>query len=138
MVQALHPIPFRFVSLIPALVCGLVRCNRSSLRLQYLPALRQTLTQPLLAGEKDGIQPVVEDLNSYALNKVIAVIKAHRAGTIATALILEPTHTPLSALGWTIFHGYAFEGTLGVSFLPIPYKTQERIWLTACIAYTRL
>ena len=28
------------------------------------------LTQPLLTAEKDGIQPVVEDMHSYALNKV--------------------------------------------------------------------
>lgn len=59
----------RRITCAPAPLCA-VHCGRSSLRLQYLPALRRTLTEPLLAGEKDGIQPVVEDMHSYALNKV--------------------------------------------------------------------
>lgn len=39
--------------------------------MQYLPALKATLTAPLLAGEKEGIQPVVEEMHSYALSKVL-------------------------------------------------------------------
>lgn len=41
--------------------------DRTSLRLQYLPTLRQTLTAPLALHEKEGIEPVIEQMHAYCI-----------------------------------------------------------------------
>lgn len=46
---------------------GNMHSDRTSLRLFYLPTLRQTLTAPLVLQEKEGIQPVIEQMHAYCI-----------------------------------------------------------------------
>ena len=46
---------------------GNMHSDRTSLRLQYLPTLRQTLTAPLASLEKEGIQPVMDQMHAYCI-----------------------------------------------------------------------
>ncbi|DBA97121.1 TPA: hypothetical protein ACH3X1_014891 [Trebouxia sp. C0004] len=46
---------------------GNMHGDRTSLRLFYLPTFRQTLTAPLALQEKEGIQPVIEQMHAYCL-----------------------------------------------------------------------
>lgn len=43
--------------------------DKKELRLDYLPTLRQRLTEPLLQGEEQGIQPVIDIMDYYYLTK---------------------------------------------------------------------
>ena len=46
---------------------GNMHSDRTSLRLQYLPTLRQTLTAPLAQLEKEGIEPVMAQMHAYCI-----------------------------------------------------------------------
>ncbi|DBB08930.1 TPA: hypothetical protein ACH3X3_007571 [Trebouxia sp. C0006] len=46
---------------------GNMHSDRTSLRLFYLPTLRQTLTAPLALQEKEGIEPVIEQMHAYCI-----------------------------------------------------------------------
>ncbi|DBA70377.1 hypothetical protein WJX79_010688 [Trebouxia sp. C0005] len=46
---------------------GNMHSDRTSLRLFYLPTLRQTLTAPLALQEKEGIEPVIEQMHTYCI-----------------------------------------------------------------------
>lgn len=46
---------------------GNMHSDRTSLRLFYLPTLRQTLTAPLVSQEKEGIEPVMEQMHAYCI-----------------------------------------------------------------------
>ncbi|KAL3132947.1 hypothetical protein ABBQ38_006860 [Trebouxia sp. C0009 RCD-2024] len=46
---------------------GNMHSDRTSLRLQYIPTLRQTLTAPLALLEKEGIQPIMDQMHAYCI-----------------------------------------------------------------------
>jgi replication factor C subunit 1 len=50
------------------LAAGVV-CDRQNLRLQYLPTLRMALTQPLVTQGADGIDAVVDVMQSYLISR---------------------------------------------------------------------
>ena len=46
---------------------GAVHADRGALRQAYLPVLRQALTAPMVAAEKDGIPAVIETMQARLL-----------------------------------------------------------------------
>ena len=55
------------------LAAGVV-CDRQNLRLQYLPALRAALTQPLATQGAEGIDTVVDLMQTYLISRCAAVL----------------------------------------------------------------
>ena len=74
------------------LAAGVV-CDRANLRLQYLPALRSALTHPLVADGADGIDAVVQLMQSYLISRcahvrnyvAVRTCVCRRAIAVATA-----------------------------------------------------
>lgn len=48
---------------------GGIECDRSGLRLSYLPVLRSTLTQPLASQGKGGIEAVLQLMRAYCISR---------------------------------------------------------------------
>jgi replication factor C subunit 1 len=55
------------------LAAGVV-CDRRNLRLHYLPALRDALTRPLATDGADGIEPVIELMQAYLINRCVGPV----------------------------------------------------------------
>jgi hypothetical protein len=48
---------------------GSIECDRTGVRLSYLPVLRNTLTRPLVTQGKEGVPSVLKQMRDYCISR---------------------------------------------------------------------